>query len=116
MGDPALLLLLDVRGTHIQAVIASSDLVFQPDESVPVGDLGEPAIAVGNMPPMVGYSEVLRDLETCERALDTEDDMDRVFGSVVMLRYFIAGAERLGIDCVQTMARWQRLWERLSER
>ena len=114
-GDPALLLLLDVAGTPVQVVVSSSDLVFQPDDSVRIGDFKGPPISVENMPPMVGYSEVLRDLATCEGTIAAETNVDRLFGTLAMLRYFLAGAERLDIDCAGITSRWQSLWQRFSK-
>jgi len=113
-GDPALLLLVDVAGTPVQIVVSSSDLVFEPDSSVRVGELEGPVITVDDMPPMVGYSEVLRDFEAFETRIDAETDLDRLLGLLAMLRYFLAGAERLDIDCVELTTRWQRLWQRFS--
>lgn len=113
-GQPAELLLLNVHGIPVQVAISGSDLVFEPDESVRVGELEGPAIHVVDMPQMVGYSEVLRDLDVLQRALDTEPNIDRLFGFAARLRYFIAGAERIGLDCGDLMARWGQLWERLS--
>ena len=114
-GAPALMLLLDVAGTQVQVVVSSSDLVFQPDDSVPVGELEGPRISVENMPPMIGYSEMLRDLEAYEGKIAAETDIDRGLGTLSMLRYFLAGAERLDIDCAEFTSRWQRLWQRFSK-
>jgi hypothetical protein len=112
-GQPAEMLLLNVSGTPVQVAISGSDLVFEPDESVRVSDLDGPSIQVVDMPQMVGYSEVLRDLDVLEGMLGTEPNIDRLFGFAVRLRFFIAGAERIGVDCVELMARWERLWKRL---
>jgi len=113
-GDPALLLLLDVAGRPVQVVVSGSDLVFQPDDSVPVGDFEGPSISVENMPPMIGYSEMFRDLEAYEGKIAAETDIDQVLGSLAMLRYFLAGAERLDIDCAEFTERWKCLWQRFS--
>lgn len=113
-GQRALLVLVDVVGTPVQVVVSSSDLVFQPDDSVEFGGLRGRAIKVDDMPPMVGYSELLRDLTAYEVQIAVETDQDRVLGMLAMLRYFLAGAARLDMDCAELTKRWERLWERFS--
>jgi hypothetical protein len=110
-GRRALLLALDVEGISVQAIVASTDLVFAPDTR----DSGfRFRIDVTNMPPLVSYSEVTRDLNAIERKLATETDLDKVVGTLVMLRYFVAGAKRLGIDCRDADLKLQPLLERMG--
>jgi hypothetical protein len=91
----ALLLSLDMEGISVQTIVASTDLVFTPDTR----DSGFPIrVCVTNMPPLVSFSEMMRDLNALERKSSTETDSAKVVGMLVMLRYFVAGAKRLGID------------------
>ena len=95
-GRRALLLSLDVEGISVQAIVAPTDLAFAPDTR----DSGfKFKIDVTNVPPLVSFSEMMRDLNAVQRKLSTETNLDKVLGTLVMLRYLVAGAKRLGIDC-----------------
>jgi hypothetical protein len=107
-GEPALMLLLDVDSKPVQAIVASTDLVFAPD----TGDSGFGiAVDVTNAPPLVGFSEMVRDIGRVEKTWPTEENFDKVIGNLVLLRYFVAGAKRLGIECTEAESKVQRLWE-----
>jgi hypothetical protein len=110
-GRRALLLSLDVEGISVQAIVAPTDLVFAPDTR----DSGfKFRIDVTNVPPLVSFSEMMRDLNAVERKLSTETNLDKVLGTLVMLRYFVAGAKRLGIDCRDADLKLQPLLERMG--
>lgn len=107
-GERALMLWLDVAGVVV--IVASTDLVFAPDTF----DSGLGInIDVKNAPPLVSFSEMMRDLGAAERNSTTERNFAKVMGTLVMLRYFIAGAaKRLGIECGDAESKLERLWER----
>jgi hypothetical protein len=107
-GDRALLLLVDVMGVSVQVIVASTDLVFAPD-TLDSG-LGI-TVDVANAPPLVSFSEMMRDLSTVESKVSTVTDFDKVMGTLVMLRYFVRGARRLGIECGDAESRLQKLWD-----
>lgn len=107
-GDRALLLLVDVMGVPVQAIVASTDLVFAPD-TLDSG-LGI-TVDVANAPPLVSFSEMMRDLSTVESKVSTERDFAKVMGTLVMLRYFVRGARRLGIECGDAESRLRKLWD-----
>ena len=110
-GRRALLLSLDVEGISVQAIVAPTDLVFAPDTR----DSGfRFSIDVTNMPPLVSFSEMMRDLNAVERKLPAETNLDKVVGTLVMLRDFVAGAKRLGIDCRDADLKLQPLLERMG--
>jgi hypothetical protein len=108
-GERALLLLLDVAGVPVQAIVASTDLVFTPDTLASI--LGV-EIQVNNAPPLVSFSEMMADVTRIEKSSSTEPNVDAVVGSLFMLRSFVAGARRLGIDCSEAESRLQPMWER----
>lgn len=106
-GVRALMLWLDVAGVVV--IVASTDLVFAPDTL----DSGLGInINVKNAPPLVSFSEMMRDLGAAEGNSATETNFAKVMGTLVMLRYFIAGAKRLGIECGDAESKLERLWER----
>lgn len=109
-GEPALTMLLDLGGEPVQLIIAPNDVAFSPDPSDTGLDLGM-QVGVEDMPPIVGYTEMMRGLETAADRLQNEQNFDSVMASLAMLRYFIAGAERVGLDCTQAMKMWVDLKE-----
>jgi hypothetical protein len=80
-GERSLLLLLDVAGVPVQAVVAPTDLVFAPDTRD--SGLGI-SVDVTDTPPLVSFSEMMRDLKTLERRSSTEGRVDEVVATLVM--------------------------------
>jgi hypothetical protein len=107
-GKRALQLLLDLESVPVQAIVASNDLVFAPDTR----DAGLGIkVSVTDAPPLVSVSEMMRDLDTVAQNLSTEKNFDNVVGALVMLRYFVAGAKRVGIECSDAESKLRQLWD-----
>lgn len=113
-GTPALMMLLDIQDEPVQVIISDTDLAYPPDASDHGLEYGI-AITVEDMPPLVGYTEMMRDLETAASRLAGQSNLDNVMGTVVMLRYFINGAMRLGIDCSRPLELWRPLKDMVSD-
>jgi hypothetical protein len=64
---------------------------------------------VTDMPTLVGYADMMRDLTQAAPRLIEEADADQRLGTVVMFRYFINGARRMGVDCTAAIAAWEEL-------
>ena len=113
-GTPALMMLLDIQDEPVQVIISDMDLAYSPDSSDHGLEYGI-EISVEDMPPLVGYTEMMRDLETAPSRLEGHRNLDHVMGTVVMLRYFINGAMRLGLDCTRPLELWQPLKDMVSD-
>ena len=110
-GERALHLVLDINAVPVQVIVTPDDLVFAPD----TGDAGFGiSIDVTDAPPLVSFSEMVRDLDAVARKLSTEKNLDHVVGALVMLRYFVAGAKRLGIECRDAESKLRSMWEQVG--
>ncbi len=115
-GDRAALLLVELDGQPTRGIVSRHDFVFEPRTVQPELDF-LPAglhIEVREMPDLVGYTEMMEALADAERRLTSTRDVDAALGTVVMLRRFIAGAERFGIDCTEARAMWEGVREALK--
>lgn len=90
--------------------ISPNDLAFEPDTSDTGLEFDIPC-DVTNMPEIVGYSELLDYLEKFETFCETEKNLARVIGTLIMIRYFIDGLKRLkiNVNIEELLKKWNQL-------
>ena len=96
-GARALHLVLDIDAVPVQVIVAPDDLRVRAGYTRRAGCGIK--IHVTDAPPLVSFSEMVRDLDKVARKLSTEKNFDHLVGALVMLRYFVAGSKRLRIEC-----------------
>ncbi|MDI1461653.1 hypothetical protein QEZ54_11775 [Catellatospora sp. KI3] len=108
-GSPALEFVVGGGPEALPLIITGTDLVFQPVPPDAVLDSRIP-MRLSGMPPLVAYSEMMRDVEWFGR-----DPVARfngqADGTLLQLRCFIMGAARLGMRPLAAVHWWQRAWE-----
>jgi hypothetical protein len=114
-GDPALEFVLSDGVTVWPLIFAANDVVFAPEDSAAVLDSPIP-YRVGNAPPLVAYSEMERDAESVAHRAERPGpiNLSGLAGSFLLLRCLVAGAVRLGLRPMRTVAWWQRGWDALG--
>ena len=98
----------------VQVCISTSDLAFEPDSSETGLDNDVP-LSISNMPSIVGYSEMVEALNDLKSYIETERNYAKVFSTLVMCRYFLNGAKRIGVDIDILMAKWHQLKDRVAQ-
>lgn len=116
-GNRAVALLLNVEGEPREVVVARNEFAFAPDTGeTGLEAVGELAVDEEDLPRLVGYTEMMRDLADAGPRLAQERDRDKCSRALVMLRYLINGARRMGVDCTAALAAWQKLREDFEQR
>ena len=115
-GHKALLLLIHKSAyEEYKLIIDPKDLVFEPVKSSESLGLAQfISCNVREMPPMIGYSEIVRDFTNIKNAINATNRFDDILGSIILLRYYLNGAERVGIDCQELNQYWQSMVEASS--
>jgi hypothetical protein len=113
-GGTAIMLQMDTIPPS-RFIIAKDDLVFEPDKTAGDGfgfqDDNEIELTVTNLPDLISYSEMVRDIEWLEANVEKHENIGETFGSLVQSHYALKGAKRVGIDVSELMARWENLKE-----
>jgi hypothetical protein len=114
-GDPALEFVIGDEHEVWPLIIVADGVAFAPEDPVAVLDSPIP-FQITNAPHLVAYSEMERDAEEIALASESSDEIDLYLaaGSYLLLRCFIAGAVRLGLRPIHTVAWWHRGWEALA--
>ncbi|NES16298.1 MULTISPECIES: hypothetical protein [Micromonospora] len=118
-GDPAVEFAVSDGTDEWPLIVTPDDVVFAP---VPAAGLLDSAVpfVVSNMPPLVAYSEMVRDAEAVTRRLAGPDarvsNLDEVGATFLMLRAFVAGAVRFGLRPVRAVAWWEQGWAVVRDR
>lgn len=112
-GDPAVEFAVSDGTDEWPLIVTPDDVVFAP---VPAAGLLDSAVrfVVSNLPPLVAYSEMVRDAEAVSRRVARSDgwlsNLDEVGATFLMLRAFVAGAARFGLRPVRVVAWWEQGW------
>jgi hypothetical protein len=72
--------------------------------------------SVAEMPPLVAYTEMLREAEAQSRHVRAgRDDYDTLAGTFLLVRCFIVGAAKFGLRPVAAVGWWDRGWRRVAD-
>jgi hypothetical protein len=108
-GSASLEMVVADQGSARPLIVLDDDIVFAPEDTSAVLD-GAVRYVVEGMPPLVAYSEMMRDLEHLGRT-DWGADVDGVAGMLLLTRCFLSGAARFGLRPVAGVYWWLRAWD-----
>jgi hypothetical protein len=114
-GSPALEFVIGDGSRVWPFIVTGSDVVFEPEREEVVLDSAM-RYSVTDMPPLVAYSEMLRDAEWSGRGIEAgEINYDAVAGTFLRIRCFIVGAARFGMRPLSAVGWWERGWRRIGD-
>ncbi|MFI6262762.1 hypothetical protein [Micromonospora sp. NPDC051006] len=114
-GAPALEFAVGAGAEVWPLIITGTDVVFQPVSPDTVLDT-RMRYSVAEMPPLVAYTEMLREAEAQgRRAQSGHIDYDRLAGTFLLVRCFILGAARFGLRPVAAVGWWDRAWREAGD-
>jgi hypothetical protein len=110
-GEPAVEFAVGDESDLWPLIITPNDVVYAPASADTFLD-SPVRIQVSNSPVLVAYSEMERDIQTLARSCgdEAEGNLDKVAGTLLLLRCFIAGAIRFGMKPLRAVAWWQQAW------
>lgn len=114
-GDDALFVeIQDTPNSSYQFIVAPRDMVFEPDASDSGLGLGNSInFGITDLPPLVSYAEIARGLKKIKSGL-ASPRFDTLLAHMIMIRYFLNGAKRAGVDCEDLSLEWQDIARELS--
>jgi len=114
-GAPALEFVMAAETGPWPLIIAGTDVVFQPASPHTVQDTPI-RYSVAEMPPLVAYTEMLRDAERLNRHIHSEPiNFATLAGTFLLVRCFIVGAARCGLRPVVAAGWWDLSWQRVAD-
>ncbi|MEU4483218.1 hypothetical protein AB0F68_34990 [Micromonospora sp. NPDC023966] len=114
-GAPALEFAIGAGAELWPLIITGTDVVFQPVSPDTILDT-RMRYAVAQMPPLVAYTEILREAEAQGRRVQSGHiDYDTLAGTFLLVRCFILGAARFGLRPVAAVGWWDRGWRRVGD-
>jgi hypothetical protein len=114
-GAPALEFAIAADTKLWPLIITGADVVFQPENPTAILDT-RMQYSVAQMPPLVAYTEMLREAEAQSRQIQTgRINLDVLAGTFLLVRCFIMGAARFGLRPVPAVAWWDWGWRRVGD-
>jgi hypothetical protein len=114
-GAPALEFVVGAGSELWPLIVTSTDVVFQPARPDVVLDT-QTRYSIAGMPPLVAYTEMLRETEAQGRLVQSgRVDYDALSATFLLLRCFIVGAGRFGLRPVAAVGWWDSGWRRVGD-
>lgn len=114
-GAPALEFVIGAGAELWPLIITGIDVVFQPASPDAVLDT-RMGYSIAEMPPLVAYTEMLREAEAQSRRVQSgRTDYDTLGGTFLLVRCFIVGAARFGLRPAAAVGWWDSGWRRFGD-